>query len=131
MARQNKTSFDPKNILNQCQFNVFINPLLLAIMLTAFISVPKDIDQLVEGPSPKVPGVPELENNYYLRSTPRKLAGMLDEWDLQWDNMVPPDQVSQASVVCFNYTNLLYNSRIDINFSDCADQIHITLFVYV
>lgn len=56
--------------------------------------VPKDMELLIEAPSPRLlGGVPELENNYFLRSTPRKLVGMLDQWDL------PPEQLSQASVV--------------------------------
>lgn len=58
---------------------------------------PKEVDLLAAGPSPKLSGVPELENNYYLRSTPRKLVGMLDEWDARWDNVIMPDQVSQCS----------------------------------
>ncbi|XP_063683109.1 protein chiffon-like isoform X3 [Bolinopsis microptera] len=58
-----------------------------------------ETDLVVAGPSPKLSGVPELENNYYLRSTPRKLVGMLDEWDTRWDNVIMPDQVSQLSVV--------------------------------
>lgn len=59
---------------------------------------PKEADLLAAMPSPKLSGVPELENNYYLRSTPRKLVGMLDEWDPRWDNAIIPDQVSQLSV---------------------------------
>ena len=62
------------------------------------ISAP-ETDLVVAGPSPKLSGVHELENNYYLRSTPRKLVGMLDEWDTRWDNVIMPDQVSQLSVV--------------------------------
>eukprot|EP00116_Pleurobrachia_bachei_P001823 sb/3462085/ len=56
-------------------------------------------------PSPKLPGgalsdLPgELENNYYLRSTPRKLAVLLDQWDSTWDVLPTPENQSQASVV--------------------------------
>jgi len=55
-------------------------------------------------PSPKLPGgalsdLPgELENNYYLRSTPRKLAVLLDQWDSTWDVLPTPENQSQASV---------------------------------
>ena len=64
------------------------------------------MELLIEAPSPRLlGGVPELENNYFLRSTPRKLVGMLDQWDL------PPEQLSQASVVrrvCSIVLNLKY-----------------------
>ena len=66
------------------------------------ISAPKETDLLAADPSPKLSGVPELENNYYLRSTPRKLVGMLDEWDTRWDNVIIPEQVSQLSVVRYS-----------------------------
>lgn len=59
---------------------------------------PRDTEPAV--PSPKVAGIAELENNYYLRSTPRKLVGMLDQWGCSlWDGTQLPEGLSQASLV--------------------------------
>ena len=75
----------------QLTHQIIITPLILTPL-----SAPAE--QILMLPSPKLSGVPpELENNYYLRSTPRKMVGMLDEWDLPEPFLAP--EASQVSVV--------------------------------